>query len=127
VTSTKPYLLVAIHMWINDNGLTPHIRVDSSNNKTIPEKFSSMGITVFNIGSSAVSKLNIEDSKIEFYAMFSGINTHISIPVDTVLGIYAKENDVGMTFPISDNDDTPGKAIKPPEGKKQPPVLKLVE
>jgi len=57
------------------------------------------GRIVLNIDPQATNNLLIGDERIEFNTRFSGAPFEISIPVIAVLGVYARENGEGISFP----------------------------
>ncbi|MFZ1180477.1 MAG: ClpXP protease specificity-enhancing factor [Herbaspirillum sp.] len=96
--STKPYLLRAIHAWCTDNGYTPHIAVAVDVHTRVPMQFVKNGEIVLNISFEAASGLMMDNEVISFSARFGGVSRNISIPVDRVIAIYARENGQGMAF-----------------------------
>ena len=108
--STKPYMLRAIHEWCTDSGLTPYIAVSVDENTLVPVDFVRAGEIVLNISSAATNRLEITNEFIQFQARFNGQAQELSIPVDNVSAIYARENGHGMAFEVasaaqSDDDD----------------------
>lgn len=103
--STKPYLLRAIWEWCCDNGFTPHIAVDVDERTRVPREFVRDGQIVLNLGPGATNKLLIGNDFIEFQARFSGIARDLSVPIERVSAIYARENGAGMAFEIDGIDD----------------------
>lgn len=100
LTSTKPYLVRAIHEWILDNGLTPHLIVDATYPSTrVPPEHVSDGRIVLNLSPSAVHRLVIGNEIITFSARFGGVSRNLAIPSDAVIGIVARENGEGLVFP----------------------------
>lgn len=100
MTSSRPYMVRAIHAWISDNGLTPYIVVDATQPLvTVPLAHVNEGKIVLNCSYDAVSGLSIENDWISFSARFSGASEEISFPSDAVRAIYARENGQGMVFP----------------------------
>lgn len=95
----RPYLLRAMHEWMLDNGLTPHIVVDASHGdlNVAPEHVKD-GKLVLNVSHSATRRLAITNERVEFEARFGGTPRWIEIPVQAVLGIYARETGQGMLF-----------------------------
>ena len=109
MTTTKPYLVRAIHQWAMDNQLTPQILVtDSVSGVIVPKNHVKDGHIVFNIHINAVKDLHMGNETISFSARFSGKAVQIQVPVEAVLAIYARENGQGIFF--QDNEQTP-----PPE------------
>lgn len=107
--STKPYLLRAIWEWCCDNGFTPYIAVQVDGRTRVPREFIRDGQIVLNIGPDASNKLNIGNDFIEFQARFGGVARQLSVPVQQVTAIYARENGAGMAFEI-DAEPTAGEA-----------------
>ena len=95
----RPYLLRAMHEWMIDNDLTPHIVVDASLCKlnVAPEHVKD-GKLVLNVSYSATRRLAITNERVEFEARFGGKPRWIEIPVHAVLGVYARETGQGMIF-----------------------------
>lgn len=98
--STKPYLLRAIWEWCCDNGFTPHIAVAVDTRTRVPREFVRDGQIVLNLGPDATNKLQIGNDLIEFQARFGGVARDLSIPVEQVTAIYARENGAGMAFEL---------------------------
>ena len=90
--STKPYLLRAIWEWCGDNGFTPYIAVQIDARTRVPREFVRDGQIVLNIGPDASNKLQIGNEFIEFQARFGGVARQLSVPVEQVTAIYAREN-----------------------------------
>jgi stringent starvation protein B len=100
-TSTKPYLLRAIYEWCTDNGYTPYLAVIVDENTRVPREFVKNGEIVLNISFTATSGLKMENDFINFAARFGGVARDISVPVDNVVAIYARENGQGMAFEVT--------------------------
>ena len=96
--STKPYLLRAIWEWCCDNGFTPHIAVEVDERTRVPREFVRSGQIVLNLGPSATNKLQIGNEYVEFQARFNGVARELSVPVERVSAIYARENGAGTMF-----------------------------
>ena len=100
LTSTKPYLVRAIHEWILDNGLTPHLIVDARFPETrVPQEHVNDGQIVLNLSPGAVHQLVLGNDWIQFAARFGGMSRELAIPTEAVLGIIARENGQGLFFP----------------------------
>lgn len=100
ITSSRPYLIRAIHEWLSDNGLTPQLIVNAAYpGVRVPQEHVSDGLIVLNVSMSAVGALHMGNDVIEFAARFSGRSRDIHIPVEAVLGLHARENSIGMSFP----------------------------
>ncbi len=99
-TSTKPYLIRAIHEWCADNGFTPYIAVAVDARTRVPREFVRNGEIVLNVSMMATHRLKLGNDFIEFQARFGGTPRELSIPVENVSAIYARENGHGMAFEV---------------------------
>ncbi|XZG70062.1 ClpXP protease specificity-enhancing factor [Chitinibacteraceae bacterium HSL-7] len=126
-TSTKPYLIRAIHEWCSDHGFTPYLVVAVRGRMQVPMEFVKNGEIVLNISYNATRNLTMGNDFISFSARFNGMAREISIPVGMIVSIFARENGEGMGFeiegPIDDNaafdapaaaDDEQGPDDEPP-------------
>lgn len=126
--SRRPYMLRAMHQWMTDSGLTPHLIVDARvQGVEVPTAYVKDGKIVLNISYSATQRLDMANDWIEFDARFAGIVQHVRLPVAAVLGIYARETGEGMVFSSEDGGSEP--PDHPPvsdEGARRP-QLKVVK
>jgi len=99
-TSTRPYLIRALHDWCTDNGFTPYIAVFVDASVQVPTEYVKNNEIVLNIGFEATTALKLGNEFIEFKARFGGSSRDIVVPVDHVIAIYARENGQGMAFPV---------------------------
>jgi len=99
-TSTRPYLIRALHDWCTDNGFTPYIAVYVDDSVQVPREYVKNNEIVLNVGFEATSGLRLGNDVIEFKARFGGVAREIVVPVDHVVAIYARENGQGMAFPM---------------------------
>jgi len=99
-TSTRPYLIRALHDWCTDNGFTPYIAVYVDRSVQVPMEYVKNNEIVLNVGFEATSGLKLGNEAIEFKARFGGTAREIIVPVDHVVAIYARENGQGMAFPV---------------------------
>ncbi|MDP1649038.1 MAG: ClpXP protease specificity-enhancing factor [Rubrivivax sp.] len=99
-TSTRPYLLRALHDWCTDNGYTPYIAVHVDGTVQVPMEYVKNNEIVLNVGFEATSALQLGNEFVEFRARFGGVAREIVVPVDHVVAIYARENGQGMAFPM---------------------------
>ena len=117
-TSTRPYLIRALHDWCTDNGFTPYIAVAVGAGVQVPMEYVKNNEIVLNVGFEATSGLSLGNDYIEFKARFGGVSREIQVPVDHVVAIYARENGQGMAFPVpSENAASGGPAdrmVEPP-------------
>ena len=117
-TSTRPYLLRALHDWCTDNGFTPYIAVQVDERVQVPMEYVKNHEIVLNIGFEATTGLKLGNELIEFKARFGGSSRAIAVPVDHVVAIYARENGQGMAFPapVLDDGSAPPAAAPPSPG-----------
>ena len=99
-TSTRPYLIRALHDWCTDNGFTPYLAVFVDGSVQVPTEYVKNNEIVLNVGFEATSGLKLGNDYIEFKARFGGVAREIIVPVDHVVAIYARENGQGMAFPM---------------------------
>jgi stringent starvation protein B len=99
-TSTRPYLIRALHEWCVDNGFTPYIAVHVDAQVQVPPEYVKNHEIVLNVGFEATSGLKLGNEAIEFRARFGGVARDIVVPVDRVVAVYARENGQGMAFPM---------------------------
>ncbi len=99
-SSTRPYLIRALHDWCTDNGFTPYVAVFVDATVQVPVEYVKNNEIVLNIGFEATTGLKLGNDHIEFRARFGGVSREIVVPVDHVIAIYARENGQGMAFPV---------------------------
>lgn len=99
-SSTRPYLIRALHDWCTDNGFTPYIAVFVDATVRVPMEYVKNNEIVLNVGFEATSGLKLGNEFVEFKARFGGSAREIMVPVDHVVAIYARENGQGMAFPV---------------------------
>lgn len=125
MTSTRPYLIRAMLEWILDNGMTPHLLVDTSDETVaVPRQYEQEGKIVLNISPTATQDLDINHECVSFNARFDGEPTSVFIPIHFVLAIYTRENGQGMMFG-DDNEVTPPPDPNDPSSKRS--HLKIVK
>lgn len=108
-----------MHEWMVDNGFTPHLVVDAHRDGVaVPKEHVKEGKIVLNVSHSATRALKLGNDAVTFEARFGGVPRQLEIPVDAVLGIYARETGQGMIFGDDDSAPTgPGG----PAGPSPPP------
>ena len=140
LTSTKPYMIRALHEWCMDNGLTPHLLVAVNAQTRVPMGYVKDGEIVLNLNYAATKDLLIGNEAITFSARFGGVSQNLYVPIEAVRGIFARENGQGMFFQaeaeasprpegIEPDAEASGAAVKPekkPSADKKP-SLKLVK
>jgi stringent starvation protein B len=123
-------LIRAIYEWCVDQGLTPHVAVQVDVQTKVPMEFVKDGQIVLNVSYTATRHLKIGNDFINFSARFNGSSRELQVPIQAVIGVFAKENGQGMFFQATDeasattaaqptaasaSDDAPPPA-KPPRG-----------
>jgi stringent starvation protein B len=124
-----------MYEWMVDCGNTPHAIVDATlPDVQVPTAFVKDGRIVLNISGSATQGLLIGADTMEFSARFGGVSHFVRVPVNAILGIYARESGEGMVFAeegATEGDgpgpDAPPPAPAPPEPPKKRPSLKVVK
>lgn len=132
--SRKPYLLRAMHQWIVDSAMTPHIVVDVGlEGVDVPPGYAKDGKLVLNVSYDATQGLQMAADHVEFSARFGGVSRHLFIPMDALLAIYAHETGEGMIFgpeheptPPTTPDEPDGNSDGRPESPRKP-SLKVVK
>ena len=82
-----------------DNDCTPHLLVDvEMEGVEVPQAYVSDGQIVLNVSPTAVVGLDMGNEYIYFNGRFGGVSTDITVPIKSILGIYARENGQGMVF-----------------------------
>lgn len=123
MTSQRPYLLRAIHEWISDNGMTPHLLVDANASGVhVPPGTAKDGKVVLNIAERAVQQLSLGNEFITFGARFGGVAHEVFVPVDAVLAIYSRETGQGMALPdpVEHDDEAASTDASQVEAPDQP-------
>jgi stringent starvation protein B len=96
----KPYLVRAFYDWIVDSSCTPYLQVMVDYpGVDVPAGYAEDGVMVLNISPSATNQLQLGQTHISFWARFHGKPMGVTVPVESVLAIFAKENGQGMGFP----------------------------
>src|SRR5205814_526126 len=98
--STKPYFIRAIYEWCSDCGFTPYLSVRVDDRTRVPMEYVKNGEIVLNVSLNATRNLTINNELIQFSARFNGVSREVSIPVDRVQGIFARENGQGAFFTV---------------------------
>ena len=124
-----------MHEWMVDNGFTPHLIVAAREGLELPGEHVKDGKIVLNVSYSATRDLTIGNVTVTFETRFAGVPRRLAVPVDAVLGIYARENGQGMLFPDDTSPDAPPPSDTPPPTATPPapsgdggrPKLKVVK
>ena len=119
-TSTRPYLIRALHEWCTDNGYTPYVAVHVDASVRVPLEYVKNREIVLNVGFEATTGLTLGNEYIEFKARFGGVSREIMVPVTHVVAIYARENGQGMAFPAPSEAAVPVPSDSTEEAKSAP-------
>ena len=119
-TSTRPYLIRALHDWCTDNGFTPYIAVFVDASVKVPMEYVKNNEIVLNVGFEATTGMKLGNEYIEFKARFGGTSRDIIVPVDHVIAIYARENGQGMAFPVPTETAAGAESPLPPVPSERP-------
>jgi len=108
-TPQRPYLYRALHEWMTDNGHTPHIVANASDENTVvPAEYIDDDRIVLNVSYAATHNLVLGNDAITFQARFGGNPFEVYIPEHAVLAIYARESGEGMVFADPGDADLSG-------------------
>src|SRR5262245_15960512 len=99
-SSTRPYLIRALHDWCTDNGFTPYLAVFVDRAVQVPMEYVKNNEIVLNVSFEATSSLQLGNEQISFKARFGGVAREIIVPIDHVIAIYARETGQVMAFPV---------------------------
>jgi stringent starvation protein B len=99
-TSTKPYLVRALHEWCTDNGHTPYAVVWVNERTNVPREYVQNNEIVLNIGYGATRDLKIDNDWLMFSARFGGVAHEVSVPMGNIMSIFARETGEGMGFEV---------------------------
>ena len=99
-TAKRPYLLRAFYEWIVDNGMTPHVLVDARSPQVkVPRQFVKDGSIVLNVSMTAANNIMMDNDSVTFSARFGGKAFAIYLPMSSVMAIYSRETQDGISFP----------------------------
>jgi stringent starvation protein B len=117
-----------MHEWMLDNGYTPCLVVDAQRpGVLVPASHVKEGKIVLNISPTATRGLVLANDTVTFETRFGGVSQRLVIPMDAVLGIYARETGQSMIFgeaapATTEGAEAPPQAVEPPpDGDKPPP------
>jgi stringent starvation protein B len=116
--------------WMLDNALTPHIIVDASaQGVVVPTASVRGGRIVLNVSDSAVTGLRLGNEAVEFCARFGGTVFDVYVPVEALIGIYARESGHGLLFAESDEPTPSDSPDTAGDGGRKPrrPTLKVIK
>lgn len=98
--SMTPFVITALHSWIEANDETPFIVVDLTiPGVEVPAHLRKDPTLTLNIGSTATRHLSIVQEGVFFNARFNGADFRVKLPTRSVMMIFSKESHQGMTVP----------------------------
>jgi len=102
-TPKRPYLIRALHQWIEDNSKTPYMLIDANYpGVEVPAEHVKKGQIVLNFSSSATGNLVIDNDYVVFEARFGGVSRRLFLPMGSITAVFAKETSDGMMFEKED-------------------------
>jgi len=126
VSPKRPYLLRAMHEWMTDNHLTPHVVIDATvAGVEVPAQHVTDGKIILNISYSATDALDMSGESLTFNTRFGGVSRRVAAPIAAVLGIYAQETGQGMIF--TDEEQPAASAADDAQTPKGRPELKVIK
>ena len=102
-SSTKPYLVRSIYDWCADSNFTPYISAKIISGVKVPKNYIKSNEIILNLSIESTSKLIFDNKFISFTTRFNGKNEDIFLPMESILGIYSKENGQGIFFTVDES------------------------
>jgi stringent starvation protein B len=102
IPSTKPYLIRSIYDWCTDSNFTPYIIAKIISGVKVPKNHIKSNEIVLNLSLDSTNKLIFDNNFISFSARFEGKNQDIFLPIESIAGIYSKENGEGIFFEVDE-------------------------
>jgi len=125
ILSTKPYLIRSIYDWCTDSKFTPYVVAKIISGVKVPVNHIKSNEIVLNLSLESTNKLIFDNDFISFSARFNGKNQDIFLPMESISGIYSKENGEGLFFEV--NKNMTQKDTKNIGKKNKKPYLSLVK
>jgi stringent starvation protein B len=125
IPSTKPYLIRSIYDWCTDSKFTPYVIAKIISGVKVPKNHIKLNEIVLNLSLESTNKLIFDNNFISFSARFEGKNQDIFLPIESIAGIYSKENGEGIFFEVDESVIRKKQKNKKEETKK--PHLSLVK
>jgi len=121
-------MIRAVCEWCADMGYTPYLAVKVNAATRVPAGYVKNGEIVLNISHSATRNLTVSNELIQFSARFGGVSQEISIPVEAVAGVFARENGKGAFFEVQERERAtselggfPAPMMEPPQSDDPTP------
>ena len=103
IPSTKPYLIRSIYDWCTDSNFTPYLIAKIISGVKVPKNHIKSNEIVLNLSLDSTNKLIFDNNFISFSARFEGKNQDIFLPIESIAGIYSKENGEGIFFEVDES------------------------
>ena len=103
ISSTKPYLIRGIYDWCIDSNLIPYVIAKIISGVRVPKNYIKNNEIILNLSLESTHKLIFDNDFISFSARFEGKNHDIFLPIESIVGIYSKENNEGLFFEVDEN------------------------
>ncbi len=116
--STRPYLIRAIYEWCLDNNYTPYLAVRVNAATEVPRAYVKDGEIILNLNPNAVRNLEMGNDMISCFSRFNGVSHQLFVPVEAVIGIFAKETGQGLVFQAEDTPPASPDTPPPPKRAK---------
>lgn len=99
----RSYLIWAHVQWLEDSGEAPHIVIKNDSSTIFPPTLQNQPHVNFNITSSAVKGLRIDEDGISFSARFSGKEHQVYAKIDSLLRLSNATGSIAMNLsPVED-------------------------
>lgn len=98
--TAKPYLVRALYQWCTEASYTPYLVVMVNAKCKVPIAYVRDGQITLNVADTAVHKLTMDNEWVLFNARFNGLSQEVAVPMEAVIGLYARETGYGMGFAI---------------------------
>ncbi|MCY3884854.1 MAG: ClpXP protease specificity-enhancing factor SspB [Gammaproteobacteria bacterium] len=130
MTSFRWYLVDALIRWLLDNECTPHVVLQTDlPGVEVPGEHIKNNRVVLNVSPQAVHNFSLGPKGIEFDARFGGVPMHVRAPAGAIVGVHAKESEVGFEFEAEESSPEEISEMKTPprSSKSGRPHLRIVE
>lgn len=123
ISPKRPYFVRAMHEWLTDNDFTPYLMADiHTPNVLAPTEYAQDGKLVLAISYKATNNLVIDNDGLSFQGRFGGVSKDVWIPMQAVVGIYAKEDpSEALFFDPTEYDGYAPPDTEDDDGDDEPP------
>lgn len=130
MNSFRWYLVDALIRWLLDNECTPHVVLQTDlPGVVVPSEHIKNNRVVLNVSPRAVQNFSLGPKGLEFDARFGGVPKHVRAPASAIVGVHAKESEIGFEFEPeeSSSEEIPELKTPPSSSKSGRPHLRIVE